>query len=120
MTPVESALLLCTWGCVVANAGEVVAKVVRAGFVRANAAAVGVPAGWLPVLALLEGGGVAAMVVGLLGVPVLGLAGALGLVGFFVGAVVAHLRARVLHNLAFPLAFLALAVASCVHFAGLV
>ena len=47
----------------------------------------------------------------------LGLAAAIGLVLFFVGAVAAHVRARVFHNIAFPLAFLALASASAAHFA---
>ncbi|WP_233510234.1 DoxX family protein [Actinomadura craniellae] len=35
-----------------------------------------------------------------------------GLVLFFIGAVVVHLRARVFYNLAFPCAYLALAVAT--------
>jgi hypothetical protein len=52
------------------------------------------------------------LAVGLLGVPVLGLLAGIGLVLFFVGAVIAHLRARVLHNIAAPLVFLGLAVAT--------
>lgn len=35
---------------------------------------------------------------------------------FFVGAVAAHLRARVFHNLAFPLVYLGLAAASAGYF----
>jgi len=41
-----------------------------------------------------------------------------GLVAFFVGAVIAHLRARVLYNIVFPGAFLLLAVASTAYFAS--
>jgi len=68
-------------------------------------------------LAIVVGAGVAGLVLGLAGVPVIGLAAALGLVGFFVVAVFVHVRARVLHNIAFPMAFLLLAVASVTHFA---
>jgi hypothetical protein len=32
---------------------------------------------------------------------------------FFVGAVGAHVRTRVFHNIGFPIAYLALAVATC-------
>jgi DoxX-like family len=38
----------------------------------------------------------------------LGIAAAVGLVLFFVGAVITHLRARVLYNIAFPGASLCL------------
>ena len=46
------------------------------------------------------------------GVPVLALLAGIGLVLFFLGAVIAHLRARVLHNIAAPGTFLGLAVAT--------
>jgi hypothetical protein len=49
-----------------------------------------------------------------LGVRFIGIAAAIGLVLFFIGAVAAHVRARVFYNIAFPGAFLALAVASLV------
>lgn len=39
-----------------------------------------------------------------------------GLGLFFVGAVIAHLRSRVLHNIAFPIALLALAGGATVFF----
>jgi hypothetical protein len=47
-------------------------------------------------------------------VPYLGIAAAGGLVLFFTGAIIAHLRARVYYNLAFPGGYLALAIASLV------
>ena len=56
--------------------------------------------------------GAAGLVVGLLGLRALGIAAAVGLILFFVGAVVTHLRAHVLYNIAFPGAFLCLSAAS--------
>ena len=47
---------------------------------------------------------------GLLGVRPLGIAAAIGLVLFFTGALVAHVRARAFHNIAVPGGYLALAV----------
>jgi hypothetical protein len=99
---------------VLANAFEAVANIARARFVVANATEVGVPLSWLPTLGALKGAGAVGLLLGLLGVRPLGIAAAAGLVLFFVGAVAAHVRARVLYNLAFPGAFLALACASLV------
>jgi DoxX-like family len=42
------------------------------------------------------------------------LPAALGVVAFFIGAVATHPRARVFYNIAFPIGYLALAVASLV------
>lgn len=97
---------------IVANAWETVADLARAKFVLANSAEVGVPESWLPMLAFLKGAGAVGLLLGLLGVPYIGVAAAVGLVLFFTGAVVTHVRARVLHNIAFPGTFLALAAAS--------
>lgn len=114
---IEIALLAATVGCVLANAAEVVAKVVGAQFVRQNSAEVGVAPKWIPYLAVIEGAGVAGLVAGLFGAQSLGLAAAAGLVLFFVGAVAAHIRARVFHNIAFPGGFLVLALAATAFFA---
>ncbi|MEU7088609.1 DoxX family protein [Streptomyces achromogenes] len=97
-----------------ANAGIAVADFLGAGFVLANSAEVGVPRTWLPWLATLKAAGAAGLLLGLAGVPVIGVAAATGLVLFFVGAVAAHIRARVYDNIAFPGAYLALAAASLV------
>jgi hypothetical protein len=94
------------------NAAIVVADLARAKFVLANSAEVGVPRSSLPLLATLKGAGAAGLVLGLLGLDVIGIAAAAGLVGFFVVAVAAHVRAWVFYNIAFPGAFLALATAS--------
>jgi hypothetical protein len=60
-------------------------------------------------LAILKSAGAAGLLLGLLGVRPLGVAAAIGLVLFFIGA---HVRAGVFHNIAFPAAFFALAIAS--------
>lgn len=114
MTPV---LLIATVVCAVANASDAVAGYARASFVLANSAEVRVPPAALPYLATLKLAGAVGLVVGLFGVPWLGLAAGAGLIAFFVGAVLAHVRARVFHNIAFPGGFLLLAVAGTVFFA---
>lgn len=89
-----------------------IADMVRAKFVLANAAEVGVPESWLSTLAVLKCAGAAGLLIGMLGVPYIGIAAAIGLTLFYIGAVTAHLRARVHHNIAFPGAYLLLAMAS--------
>lgn len=101
-----------TLAAVVANGAIAVADVLGARFVLANSAAVGVPRSWLTPLGLLKGAGAAGLLLGLLGVPLIGTAAAVGLVLFFVGAVGAHLRAGDrAASLAFPLGYLVLALA---------
>lgn len=109
----NTAYVLVTVLAILANGGMAVADLLRARFVLANSAAVGVPESWLTVLGLLKGAGALGLLLGLLGVPVIGAAAALGLTLFFVGAVVTHLRARN-YALAYPLAYLALALGSLV------
>ncbi|MFC8871211.1 DoxX family protein [Streptomyces sp. NPDC057148] len=110
----DTAYVTVTVVAIVAHAGIAVADLLRAPFVLANSAEVGVPSSWLPWLAGLKGAGAAGLLVGLLGVRPLGIAAAVGLVLFFVGAVAAHVRARVFHNIAFPLGYLALSTAALV------
>jgi DoxX-like family len=112
MSTVHTAYIAVTVLTICANATIAVADLVGARFVLANAAEVGVPRAWLPYLAALKAAGAAGLLLGLLGIRPLGIAAAVGLVLFFLGALGAHLRARVFHNLAFPAAFLALAAAS--------
>ena len=71
---------------------------------------VGVPARYFPVLAGLEIAGAVGIVLGLWVAP-LGIAAAIGLVGYFIGAVAGHLRVRDTKNLAMPLPPLVLAIA---------
>ncbi len=71
---------------------------------------VGVPAPYFPVLAALEIAGAVGIVAGLWLTP-LGIAAAVGLTAYFIGAVIGHLRVRDTKNLAMPLVPLALSVA---------
>lgn len=107
-----TAYVVVTVITILANVGVVVADLMRADFVLANSAEVGVPPSWLPLLAMLKAAGAAGLLVGLMGSHVIGVSAAIGLVAFFLGAIVAQLQARVFYNLAFPGAFLALAIAS--------
>lgn len=68
-------------------------------------------------LTVVEGVAVVGLVTGLAWIPVLVLLAAVGLGAFFAIAVAVHVRTRVLHNTAFPVGFLCLAVASVAHFA---
>jgi hypothetical protein len=108
----DSAFIVVTVTTAIVTAGIAIADLIPAGFVLANSAKVGVPRSWLPALGVVKLAGAAGLVVGLLGLPALGIAAAVGLVLFFVGAVVTHLRAHVLYNIAFPGAFLCLSAAS--------
>lgn len=97
---------------VVVNLAMGVAGMARAAPVVANAEAVRVSAKHVPLLGALKAAGALGLLVGLLGVEPVGILAGAGLVTFFVGAVVFHLRAGVIHNLAFPGTFLLLAIAS--------
>jgi hypothetical protein len=97
---------------IVLNAGIGLADLLKARFVLATSAAVDVPPSWLPVLGTLKLAGAAGLVLGLLGFRIAGVAAAIGLVLFYAGAIVAHVRARKLATGVAPLAFLGLAAAS--------
>lgn len=75
-----------------------------------NMAKAGVPESWLTPLGALKAAGALGLLVGL-GVPALGTAAAVGLVLFFVGAIIAHLRARE-YTIGPAAAFLGMAVAA--------
>lgn len=114
----NSLLIIATAACVVANAFIALADYARAPFVLANNAEVGLPPAALPYLATLKLAGAVGLLLGLLRAPWLGLAAGVGLTAFFVGAVLVHLRARVLHNIAAPGAYLLLAIAATSFFLG--
>jgi hypothetical protein len=96
----------------VVNTAAAAADFLRARFVLANSAEVGVAEAWLPWLGALKAAGAGGLLIGLLWLRPIGIAAAIGLVLFFVGAMAVHLRARVLYNLAFPGFYLALAAGS--------
>lgn len=102
--------------CIAANVFIVVADLLRADFVMANSAEVGLRPTAVPYLAFLKGAGAIGLMGGFAGMGSLGLAAAVGLVLFYVGAVMAHIRARVFHNIGFPLLFLLLASGALTYF----
>lgn len=104
--------LIITSVTVVANAGAAAADLAKADFVLKVSDEVGVSHSWLPLLAGLKAAGAAGLLLGLLGFHIVGAAAAAGLVVFFVGATIAHVRARVFYNIAFPGLYLALASAT--------
>jgi DoxX-like family len=106
------AYVVITLTTAIVTGAAAVADFIPAGFVLANSAEVGVPRSWIGALGAAKLAGAIGLVVGLLGLPALGIAAAIGLVLFFVGAVVTHVRAHVLYNIAFPGAFLVLSAAS--------
>jgi hypothetical protein len=108
----DTAYVLIPLTTAIITTGIAVADFIPARFVLANSAEVGVPRSWLPALGAVKLAGAVGLVVGLVGVGALGIAAAAGLVLFFVGAVVTHLRAGVLYNIAFPGGFLLLSTAS--------
>ncbi|MFJ4828061.1 DoxX family protein [Streptomyces bacillaris] len=61
--------------------------------ITASMGKVGVPDSWFPWLASLKAAGALGLLVGL-GVPVIGAAAAVGVVLYFIGAVVTHVRAK--------------------------
>lgn len=97
-----------------ATAGIAMADFARAEVVLANSSEVGVPPSWLPFLGSVKLLGALGLGAGLAGLEPVGVLAAAGLTAFFVGAVVTHVRAGVLHNLAFPVGYLALSAASLV------
>ncbi|GLJ61032.1 membrane protein [Microbacterium barkeri] len=107
---VATFIVLCVTAA--ANAAIAIADVLRAEFVLANSAEVGVPQRWLPALAALKAAGAAGILLWFTHVPVIPVLAGVGLVFFYLAAIAVHVRTGVLHNLAFPGAYLALAVAS--------
>lgn len=106
------AFIVVTVLAIAINAAESVANFARTPFVKANAAAVGVPESWLPGLGVAKGAGALGLAAGLAGLQWVGIAAATGLVLFFICALVAHVRAKVYHNIAGPILFFVFSVAS--------
>ncbi|MGK5639201.1 DoxX family protein [Streptomyces sp. URMC 126] len=104
-----TAYVVVTVLTIAANAAIAAGDYAELDFVVANSAEVNVPRSWIPMLATLKAAGAVGLLLGLLGVEALGVAAAVGLVLFYAGALIAHFRARVFHNIAFPGAYFALA-----------
>jgi hypothetical protein len=111
---VSIAYLVVTIVTIIANTAVAIADLLHAESTLKTSAEVGVPRTWLRPLGALKAAGAGGLLLGLLGVPWIGVAAAIGLTLFFIGAVGFHIRARVFHNIAAPAGFLALAIATLV------
>jgi hypothetical protein len=95
-----------------ANAFAATVDFTRPEWLLRNMAKARVPRSWLFALGSLKAAGALGVLVGI-GVPLLGVAASLGLVLFFIGALITHIRARY-WDVAAPVTFLLLAVGSLV------
>jgi hypothetical protein len=95
-----------------ANTYAATADLTRPEWLLRNMAKARVPQSWLFSLGALKAAGALGLLVGI-GVPLLGVAASIGLVVFFIGAIITHFRARY-WNIAPPVAFLLLAITSLV------
>src|SRR5215208_1387276 len=108
-----SAYVVVTLLAIAANTLAATLDFVRYKQVLNNTAKVGVPESWLPMLGTLKAAGALGLLVGLIGVPLIETAAAVGLILFFVGAIITHLRVRD-YSIGPAAAFLLLAVAALV------
>jgi hypothetical protein len=95
-----------------ANTYAAINDFTQAEFVLANMTRLGVAKSWLPMLGILKAAGVLGLLAGI-GIPAIGVAASVGLVLFFVAAIITHLRARD-YSLGPAIVFLMLAVAAMV------
>ena len=98
---------------IAASTFVVMANYMRLEFVLTTAAEVSVPQSWMTVPGILNAGTALGLLLGLIGVPLIGTAAAIGLVLYFVGAIITHLRARD-YSIGPAAVFLLLAVAALV------
>jgi len=85
----------------------------RAEWILDNMTRYGVPHSWLFLLGVLKAAGAVGLLAGI-AVPLIGAAAAIGLVAYFVGAIVTVVRARWYSHLHYPVLFLLPAVGSLV------
>jgi hypothetical protein len=106
----STAYVVVTCLAIIALTFSATADFVRYKKVLTNMARAGVPESWLTMLGLLKAAGALGLLVGF-AVPPIGMAAAVGVVLFFVGAIITHLRAR-WYSFGYPAVYLMLAVAS--------
>ena len=113
--PMFTAYAVVTLLAIAANALSGVAALVHFKPILLGMAKAGVPESWLTVLGILKTAGAVGLLLGLIGVPLIGRAAATGLILFFVGAIITHLRARdYSQQFGLAIGFLVLAVATLV------
>jgi len=88
------------------------ADFVRFEQVAVNMARTGVPESWMTMLGILKAAGALGLLIGVV-VPPIGIAAAVGLILFFVGAIITHLRGH-FYSFTLPVSFLTLAVVALV------
>jgi hypothetical protein len=107
-----TAYLVVTILAAAANAFSATLDFIRFKQVLINMAKAGVPESRITILGILKAAGALGLLVGI-GVPLIGTAAAIGLILFFVGAIMTHLRARD-YSFGLAVAFLLLAVSALV------
>jgi hypothetical protein len=108
-----TAYVVITLVAIAASTFVAVANFMRLEFVLTTADKARVPQSWITALGLLNAAAALGLLVGLIGVPPVGTAAAIGLVLYFVGAIITHLRARD-YSIGPAAAFLLLAMAALV------
>jgi hypothetical protein len=105
-----TAYLIVTILVAAANIFSATCDFVRYEKVSIAMARAGVPESWMTTLGILKAAGALGLLVGI-AVPVIGIAAAVGLILFFVAAIITHLRERD-YSLGPAIVFLLLAVAA--------
>jgi hypothetical protein len=103
-----AAYIVVTLLAAAANIFSATCDFVRYEKVSIAMAKAGVPKSWMTTLGILKAAGALGLLVGI-GVPLIGIAAATGLILFFVGAIITHLRGRD-YSLGPAIVFLLLAV----------
>ncbi len=103
--------LVVTGMTAMANIAAAAVDFRRAQWVLDNMTKYGVPHSWLFALGVVKAAGAAGLLVGIV-VPLVGAAAALGLIAYFVGAVIAVARAHWYSHIPYPATFLLLAATS--------
>ena len=110
-----TAYVVVTLLAITANTFSGVAALVHWKRILPGMTQAGVPESWLTMLGAMKMAGALGLLLGLIGMPLIGTAAAIGLVLFFIGAVVTHLRVRDYSpQLGLATGFLLLAVAALV------
>ena len=107
-----SVYLIVTILAAAANIFSATCDFVRYEKVSIAMAKAGVPESWMMTLGVLKAAGALGLLVGI-GVPVIGIAAAVGLILFFIGAIITHLLGRD-YSLGPAIVFLLLAAAALV------
>lgn len=110
--PMFVAYVIVTVLAIVALGFSATVDFVRYERVISNMERAGVPESWLNTLGALKAAGALGLLVGFF-VPLIGIAAAIGVILFFAGAIITHVRAR-WYSFGFPGAYLSLAVGALV------